>query len=523
VNICIVGAGFAGLSAAKVLKSFGHRVTVFEKEADVGGVWSRSRRYPGLTTQNVRSTYAFSDFPYPKDYPEWPSGEQVQRYLESYTKEFGFADDISLGSTVTAATLDPGDGGWTVEVSRARAGAAEPEVSTHHFDYLVVCNGIFSQPAIPEYTGASAFVASGGTLCHTSQFGDLAAAAGKHVVVIGYGKSSCDVAQAVAGTAASTTVVARQLLWKMPKMLMNALNYKFLLLTRLGEALFKYITVRGFESFLHGPGKPVRDSMLGQVQWVATQQCKLDKLGLNPGTPFESIARSTVSLVTDGFFESVAAGKIRVVRDAAIDSLNVAPSGARTATLTTGETVAADVVICGTGWHQTVPFFDAALTARITDADGNFLLYRSMIPVGVPRLAFNGYNSSFFSQLNAEIGALWLAGLLSGTLALPSEFEQRQAIAERLAWMEARTDGKHAKGTNIIPFSVHHIDELLADMDLSLGRMTKLKQYLMPIDPGDFAGATRALRKRLEHVAPVAVAAEPVAAASAFAGSHVRD
>jgi cation diffusion facilitator CzcD-associated flavoprotein CzcO len=61
MNICIVGAGFAGLSAAKILKSFGHQVTVFEKEADVGGVWSQSRRYPGLTTQNVRSTYAFSD------------------------------------------------------------------------------------------------------------------------------------------------------------------------------------------------------------------------------------------------------------------------------------------------------------------------------------------------------------------------------------------------------------------------------------------------------------------------------
>ena len=54
MRIGIVGAGFAGLSSAKVLKSFGHDVTVFEKEADVGGVWSASRRYPGLTTQNVR-------------------------------------------------------------------------------------------------------------------------------------------------------------------------------------------------------------------------------------------------------------------------------------------------------------------------------------------------------------------------------------------------------------------------------------------------------------------------------------
>ena len=102
------------------------------------------------------------------------------------------------------------------------------------------------------------------------------------MLVVGYGKSSCDVAQAVSGTAASTTVVARHLIWKVPKKLMNVLNYKYLLLTRLGEALFRYIHLQGFERFLHGVGKPVRNSMLGQVQWVITRQCKLVELGLTP-------------------------------------------------------------------------------------------------------------------------------------------------------------------------------------------------------------------------------------------------
>ncbi len=494
MKICIVGAGFAGLSTAKVFKSFGHSVVVYEKEADVGGVWSRSRRYPGLTTQNVRSTYAFSDFPYPSDYPEWPSGEQVQRYLEAYTLKFGFASDIVLNTTVVAARLADDESGWSVTIRDSR-NADPAHESTVAFDYLVVCNGIFSQPALPSFPGAAEFVASGGRIAHTSEFSDLADAANKDVLVIGYGKSSCDVAQAVAGTAASVTVVARHVLWKMPKMLMNVLNYKFLLLTRLGEALFKYITVRGFESFLHGPGKPVRDSMLGQVQWVVTKQCKLNELGLNPGVPFETIARSTVSLATDGFFDSVAAGKIDVAKNATVENLTVS-DGVRTASLSTGRTVPADIIICGTGWHQSVPFFDTALMSRITDGDGNFLLYRSMIPVGVARLAFNGYNSSFFSQLNAEIGALWLADLIGGGLVLPPEDVQRRTIGERLAWMQERTDGKHSKGTNIIPFSVHHIDELLADIGLPLDPVTGFKQFLMPIDPGDFTYATTRLLAR---------------------------
>ena len=77
-NICIIGSGLAGLSTAKTLRQFGFTVTVFEKESDIGGVWSASRRYPGLTTQNPRETYAFSDFPMPTSYPEWPSGTRMQ-------------------------------------------------------------------------------------------------------------------------------------------------------------------------------------------------------------------------------------------------------------------------------------------------------------------------------------------------------------------------------------------------------------------------------------------------------------
>ena len=82
-TIGIIGAGFAGVTAAKVLKSFGYDVTVFEKESDVGGVWSASRCYPGLTTQNPKRPYELSDYPMPNDWPEWPYGEKVQEYLES--------------------------------------------------------------------------------------------------------------------------------------------------------------------------------------------------------------------------------------------------------------------------------------------------------------------------------------------------------------------------------------------------------------------------------------------------------
>lgn len=39
LNIGVVGAGLAGLSAAKYAKSFGHSVTIFEQCAELGGTW----------------------------------------------------------------------------------------------------------------------------------------------------------------------------------------------------------------------------------------------------------------------------------------------------------------------------------------------------------------------------------------------------------------------------------------------------------------------------------------------------
>lgn len=484
-TIGIVGGGLAGLSTAKTLQQFGFSVTLFEREADIGGVWSASRRYPGLTTQNPRETYAFSDFPMPRSYPEWPTGAQVQAYLETYVDHFGLRPALQTSSEVVSARPD-GDRGWLLTIRSMLDGT----VAARAFDYLIVCNGIFSIPAVPQFEGANEFRAAGGQILHTSQFVDPAAVRGKHLLVVGYGKSSCDVAMATVGTAASTTMVARNLIWKIPKKLANVLNFKHLFLNRLGEGLFRYIDVRGFERFLHGPGKPIRNGMMATVQGVISRQLRLKSIGLEPEQPLETIARSTVSLVTDGFYEAIADGDIAFVKG---QVTRLMPGQAL---LSDGSTVPADSVVCGTGWHQRCDFLDPGTLAKVTDADGNFRLYRSMLPVGVPRLAFNGYNSSFFSQLNAEVSALWLVDLLLGRLKLPPDAVQDEHVDRRLAWMEARTDGKHSKGTNIIPFSVHHMDEMLAEIDLKLPLATRLKHWIVVINAADYAGLLPRLRRR---------------------------
>ena len=489
-TIAIIGAGFAGLSTGKLLKALGYEVTIFDKDPDVGGVWTASRRYPGLTTQNPRSTYALSDFPMPRHYPEWPSGEQMQAYFESYVEHFNLGPNLRLNTTVTGADLNAEETKWRISsIWRTKDGMQRVEHEA--FDYLIVCNGIFSIPSVPRYAGVDQWRQAGGKIVHTSQYNDLDDARDKNVLVIGYGKSSCDAAVATLEASKSTTVIARNLIWKIPKKLGGILNFKHLFLTRMGEALFPYIEIKGFEKFLHGAGKPLKNAMMGTVQAVIQAQFKLRKIGLHPNKPLETIARSTVSLVTPGFFEAVRQGNLTVKKNAEIVRLRPG-----VADLSTGETLPADLIVAGTGWHQRVPFFSDAMTRRITDRNGDFRLYRTMLPVGVPRLAFNGYNSSFFSQLNCEVGAMWIAEHLRGAIEIPSREEQNADIDRRLAWMRARTDGKHSKGTNIIPFSIHHIDELLDEIGLNIGGGKKLPQWFAALDPSVYAPIYNKLLKR---------------------------
>jgi cation diffusion facilitator CzcD-associated flavoprotein CzcO len=495
MRIAIIGAGVAGLATAKVLTQAGHDVVVFDKTPDIGGVWSRTRRYPGLTTQSPKAQYSLSDYPMPRDYPEWPSGEQVQAYLAGYVAHFGLEGSLRLATEVTSATPAAG-GGWAV-AARDASGAT----ATEAYDRLVVANGVFCEPVIPVFPGREEFAAAGGELLAGTELHDAEQARGKHVLVVGYGKSACDVTVPVSRVAASTDVIARQLLWKVPRKINGKLNFKMLLLTRMGEALFRYRVLRGVEKFLHGPGAGLRGKMINSIGTVSVKQFGLDQLGLAPAGQLEDIVRGAIGLATEGFFEGVADGTITVRRDRTITRL-FADDGRPRAELSDGTTLPADLVVCSTGFTQGVPFLPADLERRLLDERGNFLLYRQIRPVDVGGLYFNGYNSSFFSPLNAEMAAVWIAADLADAVPLPDAAAMRQAVTDQLAFMDVATNGHHCRGTKIIPYSMHNVDEVLDDLDLNISASVRASHWINPINPAAYRRVTPALLKRLAASSP---------------------
>jgi hypothetical protein len=206
-SVCVVGAGPAGLVAAKTLKQYGFAVTVYEAADRVGGMW-RDRHdgfgdkcSPEMRTNLSRYTVAFSDLAWtpvqvdssrPGTHPQtappvFPKAWQVGRYLERYAKTFSITEHLLLGTRVVDASLQENHT-WKV-VSDGGTGHQE----SRSFDRLIVASGFFNKPANTfDFTPSNTL----SNIQHSSQFRTLSAltkSSGK-VVVIGGGISGSEAA-----------------------------------------------------------------------------------------------------------------------------------------------------------------------------------------------------------------------------------------------------------------------------------------------------------------------------------------
>jgi cation diffusion facilitator CzcD-associated flavoprotein CzcO len=318
------------------------------------------------------------------------------------------------------------------------------------------------------------------------------------VAVVGYAKSAADVACAAVGAAREVTLVFRRALWKMPKYFFGRVHLKYVLATRFSEALFRYRKPEGVERVMHSVGRPGVWLLWRGIERYLRRSCALDAHGLTPEVPIERLVGCSLSLAAGGFFEHVRGGRIKVRKG---EPARFAEGGVE---LGDGSRVEADVVVFGTGFQQAAPFLPAWVMQRVRGADGNFRLYRSILPVDVPRLAFIGYNSSLYSQLTSEIGARWLAEHVQGRFALPSQAEMSRRIEERLAWLKAERPHSPNPGTCVIPFNFHYINELLRDVGARTWRSrNRLREYMMPVDPSLYADLRAELEaKRERHATP---------------------
>ncbi|KAG6013751.1 hypothetical protein E4U54_006370 [Claviceps lovelessii] len=228
-RIAVIGAGPGGLAAAKYLKAQGtyDQVAVFEQQAEVGGVWNydsvsvvpapnpipqtspfyppdKARRvghdgipifpspmYDQLHANLPKTLMQFSDLDFAHESGVFPSRQDIQKYIVAYSQDV--RDLIKFCTQVTHVQLrvEGDDDRWLVEARSTLSG----EVLRETFDAVVVANGHYATPFVPDIKNLASFHdAHPSVVIHSKNYHSVDAFAGKKTLVVGNGPSGLDVA-----------------------------------------------------------------------------------------------------------------------------------------------------------------------------------------------------------------------------------------------------------------------------------------------------------------------------------------
>lgn len=107
VRIAIIGTGFGGLGLAIRLKQAGFRqFTLFEKAADVGGVW-RDNTYPGAACDVPSHLYSFSFEQELGWKNRYGTSQEIYQYLRHCADKYDIRPHIQFNTEIARPNLMP--------------------------------------------------------------------------------------------------------------------------------------------------------------------------------------------------------------------------------------------------------------------------------------------------------------------------------------------------------------------------------------------------------------------------------
>jgi dimethylaniline monooxygenase (N-oxide forming) len=396
---CVIGAGSSGIAVVKALLERGIPFDCFEKSDQLGGNWvfgnrnGMSAAYRDLFINVSRERMAYSDYPMPSSYPDFPHHTHIREYFNGYVDHFGLREHITFETGVEHAARRE-DGVWEIRLDTGE---------TREYDALLVANGHHWDPRWPEpaFSGADAF---DGTQLHAHSYVDNSIFAGKDVVVLGMGNSAMDIAVESSYVAANTHLAARKGAWIIPK----------------------YVFGKPVDQLPNNPRIPfaIRQRMIHQT--IKTLTGPPERYGLpKPDHKFGE-AHPTVS------------GRIldRIAHGTISPKPNIASLDGDRVRFIDGSEVHADVVVYCTGYKITFPFFEKDFLAA---PDNHIELFRRVFHPDIGGLYFVGLLQPLGAIMPlAEAQGAWVGDHLRGRYALPAPAEVRADIARDQAAMRKR-------------------------------------------------------------------------------------
>ncbi|CAN6547642.1 unnamed protein product [Malus baccata var. baccata] len=209
----IVGAGPSGLAVGAGLKEQGVPFIVLERADCIASLWQK-RTYDRLKLHLPKQFCQLPNFPFPEDFPEYPTKNQFINYLESYAQHFDISPNFN--ETVQSAKYDETFGHWRVKTSISTSDSNPSAFAEVEYicRWLVVATGENSEKIVPEFEGLEEFK---GNVVHACDYKSGLAYRGKQVLVVGCGNSGMEVSLDLCNHNASPSMVVRSSVHVLPR------------------------------------------------------------------------------------------------------------------------------------------------------------------------------------------------------------------------------------------------------------------------------------------------------------------
>ncbi|NXG69094.1 FMO1 monooxygenase, partial [Baryphthengus martii] len=394
MRVAVVGAGVSGLTAIKCCLEEGLEPTCFEQSRDIGGLWrytehieaGRPSLYPSVISNTSKEMSAFSDFPYPEDFPVFLPNALLLDYLRCYTEHFGLREHIKFGTTVVSIRKRPDfatTGQWVVVTE------VDGKQTLHIFDAVMVCSGNFSEPSLPLhcFPGIEKFQ---GQYFHSRQYKHPDVFQSKRVLVVGMGNSGVDIAVEASRVAAKVTISTSRGAWVLSRVFDHGYPWDVVLNTRLNSLIRNSL-----------PG-PISRAL---INYKVNQRFNHENYGLQPEK------RYFLPVLNDDLPSYILTGRITIkpgvkeLKDNSVVFHNCP------------EEEPIDIIVFCTGYNVSFPFLEEAVV-KVENKHAS--LYKYVFPTHLerPTLAVIGLIKTLGAMMPvAEMQARWVTRVFKGKTA----------------------------------------------------------------------------------------------------------
>ncbi len=412
LRVAVIGAGAAGLCAAKNLLSRGMQVVVYEVSSRVGGLWvydsdsGLAPAYKSLHLNSEAKVTAYKDYAFAADGPLFPDHAQVCSYLEGYAAQYGVQPHIRFRHKVL--DVAPRGARWRVQVEDLAlqspnaqtedSNSANPIIRDEDFDAVVVASGHQGKPSHPAWKDDFS-----GQYLHSHSYRVPEPFRDQRVLVVGMGNSAVDIAADICSVTQSTTIVARSPVLVMPRMLFGVPTAR--VLGKLEKPWMPWPLRRSMREVL------VRIVHGRMEQWGFT----------TPKTRTHPTSHTT--LMSQFIWNRITAKP------------GIATVAGREVTFVDGSRGEYDTIIAGTGYQVDLPFLAPALRPL----NGHQLeLFLRIVHPRQRRLYFAGmFNVAGGGNIRMmDDQAEWITQLIGGELGLPDEATMQRAMAREQAYLK---------------------------------------------------------------------------------------